>query len=104
MRTERKAGTDNDIKGNRSEKPQGAFKDEKVLQRVISSGRTCAVFDACTAGKEAPAFAKFLKQYRSLGILDFEGLDMKQIIAELKAFFPSEIKYQYRKFATYFSL
>ena len=56
------------------------------------------------AGKEAPAFAKFLKQYRSLGILDFEDLDMKQIFAELKAFFPAEIKYQYRNFATYFSL
>lgn len=56
------------------------------------------------AGKEAPAFAKFLKQYRSLGILDFEDLDMKQIFAELKAFFPAEIKYKYRNFATYFSL
>lgn len=50
----------------------------------------------------APAFAKFLKQYQKLGVLDFGLLNKKQIFAELLAFFPTEIRYNYRNFATYF--
>ena len=50
----------------------------------------------------APVFAKFLKQYQKLGVLDFGDLNKKQIFAELLAFFPNEIRYNYRNFATYF--
>ena len=50
----------------------------------------------------APVFAKFLKQYQKLSVLDFGVLNKKQIFAELLAFFPNEIRYNYRNFATYF--
>ena len=56
--------------------------------------------DAAAGG--APMFAKFLKQYQKLGVLDFGLLNKKQIFAELLAFFPTEIRYNYRNFATYF--
>lgn len=56
--------------------------------------------DAAKAG--APVFAKFLKQYQKLGILDFGALNKKQIFDELKAFFPAEIQYLYNNFITYF--
>jgi len=56
--------------------------------------------DAAAGG--APVFAKFLKQYQKLGVLDFGLLNKKQIFAELLAFFPTEIRYNYRNFATYF--
>ena len=56
--------------------------------------------NAATAG--APVFAKFLKQYQKLGVLDFGRLNKKQIFDELKAFFPDEIQYLYNNFITYF--
>jgi len=54
------------------------------------------------AADGAPVFAKFLKQYEKLGVLDFGALNKKQIFAELLAFFSTEIRYNYRNFATYF--
>ena len=56
--------------------------------------------NAATAG--APVFAKFLKQYQKLGVLDFGRLNKKQIFDVLKAFFPDEIQYLYNNFITYF--
>jgi len=56
--------------------------------------------DAAKAG--APVFAKFLKQYKQLGVLDFGPLNKKQIFDELKAFFPAEIQYLYNNFVSYY--
>ncbi len=46
--------------------------------------------------------AAFLKMYRDLQVLDFQGKDKKQIHAVLQAFFPDDITYGYTNFATYF--
>ena len=55
-----------------------------------------------TAAQGAPKFAKFLKHYNGLGVLDFDDNDKKQIFEILKAFFPTEIKYGYTNFTIYF--
>lgn len=54
------------------------------------------------AAQGAPKFAKFLKHYSGLGVLDFDGNDKKQIFEILKAFFNVEIKYGYTNFTIYF--
>ena len=54
------------------------------------------------AAQGAPKFAKFLKHYNGLGVLDFDDNDKKQIFEILKAFFPTEIKYGYTNFTIYF--
>lgn len=54
------------------------------------------------AKSDAPIFAKFLKQYQKLGVLDFGLLNKKEIFNKLAAFFSNEIQYNYRNFATYF--
>ena len=56
--------------------------------------------DAAKAG--APGFAKFLKQYQKLGVLDFGKLNKKEIFVKLTEFFPDEIQYLYNNFITYF--
>ncbi len=56
--------------------------------------------DAAKAG--APVFAKFLKQYQKLGVLDFGKLNKKEIFVKLTEFFPDEIQYLYNNFITYF--
>lgn len=54
------------------------------------------------ASKEAPDFAKFLKQYNQLKVLDFGRLNKKQIFEILQAFFKDEIRYSYNNFIYYF--
>ena len=46
--------------------------------------------------------AAFLKTYRDLQVLDFQGNDKKQIHAILQAFFPDDITYGYPNFAAYY--
>ena len=55
-----------------------------------------------TAANGAPVFAKFLKKYRELGVLDFGRLNKKQIFYLLRDFFKDEIGYDYNNFITYF--
>lgn len=54
------------------------------------------------AANGAPVFAKFLKKYRELGVLDFGRLNKKQIFYQLRDFFKDEIGYDYNNFITYF--
>ena len=54
------------------------------------------------AANGAPVFAKFLKKYRELGVLDFGRLNKKQIFYLLRDFFKDEIGYDYNNFITYF--
>ena len=51
---------------------------------------------------DAKTLATFLKKYRDLQVLDFQGKDKKQIHAVLQAFFPDEITYGYPNFAAYY--
>ena len=51
---------------------------------------------------DAKTLAKFLKDYRDLHVLDFQGKDKKQILAILQERFPDDINYGYTNFATYF--
>ena len=51
---------------------------------------------------DAKTLATFLKNYRELKVLDFQGKDKKQILAILQERFPDDINYGYTNFATYF--
>ena len=50
----------------------------------------------------AKTLAAFLKKYRQMGVLDFKGMDKKQIFAELRSCFPTMRHYSYSNFIYYF--
>ena len=54
------------------------------------------------AENDAKTLAAFLKKYKQLGVLDFKGMDKKQIFARLRAYFPTMRQYSYRNFIAYF--
>ena len=54
------------------------------------------------AESDAKTLAAFLKKYRQMGVLDFKGMDKKQIFAELRACFPTMKRYSYSNFIYYF--
>ena len=54
------------------------------------------------AESDAKTLAAFLKKYKQLGVLDFKGMDKKQIFARLQAYFPTMRQYSYRNFIAYF--
>ena len=53
-------------------------------------------------GGNAKTLASFLKKYRELKVLDFEGKNKKQIFTKLQDCFPDLIKYEYTNFQSYF--
>ena len=54
------------------------------------------------AESDAKTLAAFLKKYRQMGVLDFKGMDKKQIFAELRSCFPTMRHYSYSNFIYYF--
>ena len=54
------------------------------------------------AESDAKTLAAFLKKYRQMGVLDFKGMDKKQIFAKLQESFPTMRQYSYRNFIEYF--
>ena len=54
------------------------------------------------AAQEAKVLAEFLRKYEQLGVLNFRGLNKKEIFSTIVAFFPDQIKYGYSNFAYYF--
>ena len=54
------------------------------------------------AESDAKTLAAFFKKYRQMGVLDFKGMDKKQIFAELRACFPTMKRYSYSNFIYYF--
>ncbi len=53
-------------------------------------------------GGNAKTLATFLKKYRELKVLDFEGKNKKQIFTKLQDCFPDQISYDYNNFISYF--
>ena len=53
-------------------------------------------------GGNAKTLASFLKKYRELRVLDFEGKNKKQIFTKLQECFPDQISYDYNNFISYF--
>ena len=53
-------------------------------------------------GGNAKTLASFLKKYRELKVLDFEGKNKKQIFNKLQECFPDQIKYDYNNFISYY--
>ena len=53
-------------------------------------------------GGNAKTLAAFLKKYRELKVLDFEGKNKKQIFTKLQDCFPDQISYDYNNFISYF--
>jgi hypothetical protein len=53
-------------------------------------------------GGNAKTLASFLKKYRELKVLDFEGKNKKQIFTKLQECFPDQISYDYNNFISYF--
>ena len=53
-------------------------------------------------GGNAKTLASFLKKYRELRVLDFEGKNKKQIFTKLQECFPDQISYDYHTFISYF--
>ena len=51
---------------------------------------------------DAKTLAAFLKKYRQMGVLDFKGMDKKQIFAKLQESFPTMRRYSYSNFIYYF--
>ena len=54
------------------------------------------------AESDAKTLAAFLKKYRQMGVLDFKGMDKKQIFAKLQGYFPTMRRYSYRNFIAYY--
>lgn len=54
------------------------------------------------AESDAKTLAAFLKKYRQMGVLDFKGMDKKQIFAKLQEYFPTMRRYSYSNFIYYF--
>ena len=54
------------------------------------------------AESDAKTLAAFLKKYRQMGVLDFKGMDKKQIFAKLQEYFPTMRRYSYRNFIAYY--
>ena len=54
------------------------------------------------AESDAKTLAAFLKKYRQMGVLDFKGMDKKQIFAKLQESFPTMRRYSYSNFIYYF--
>ena len=54
------------------------------------------------AESDAKTLAAFLKKYRQMGVLDFKGMDKKQIFAKLQESFPTMRRYSYRNFIAYY--
>ena len=54
------------------------------------------------AESDAKTLAAFLKNYRQMGVLDFKGMDKKQIFAKLQEYFPTMRQYSYSNFIYYF--
>jgi hypothetical protein len=54
------------------------------------------------AESDAKTLATFLKKYRQMGVLDFKGMDKKQIFAKLQESFPTMRRYSYSNFIYYF--
>ena len=53
-------------------------------------------------GGNAKTLASFLKKYRELKVLDFDGKNKKQIFNKLQECFPDQIKYDYNNFISYY--
>ena len=54
------------------------------------------------AESDAKTLAAFLKKYRQMGVLDFKGMDKKQIFVKLQESFPTMRRYSYSNFIYYF--
>ena len=54
------------------------------------------------AESDAKTLAAFLKKYRQMGVLDFKGMDKKQIFVKLQEYFPTMRRYSYSNFIYYF--
>lgn len=54
------------------------------------------------AESDAKTFAMFLKKYRDLKVLDFQGYNKKEIFAAMRNFFPTMRQYSYRNFTDNF--
>ena len=54
------------------------------------------------AESDAKTLAAFLKKYRQMGVLDFKGMDKKQIFVKLQESFPTMRRYSYNNFIYYF--
>lgn len=54
------------------------------------------------AESDAKTFAMFLKKYRDLKVLDFQGYNKKEIFAAMRNFFPTMRQYSYDNFVAYY--
>ena len=54
------------------------------------------------AESDAKTFAMFLKKYRDLKVLDFQGYKKKEIFAAMRNFFPTMRQYSYDNFVAYY--
>lgn len=54
------------------------------------------------AESDAKTFAMFLKKYRDLKVLDFQGYNKKEIFAAMRNFFPTMRQYSYNNFVAYY--